>query len=119
MKVKQEPGYNHFVLARLLMAIEKMGYTHRGYGVLIANATGFSRKEVSFILNGQKRLTYPFIKKFCTVFCISETWVIEGEGDIFTSTSDSSSQTATDDDEDETDIRKKAAPSIGQAKNFS
>ncbi len=93
---RQEQGYNNFVLARLLMAIEKMGYTHRGYGVMIAEATGFTRKDVSFILNGQKRLTYQFLHRFCEAFGVSETWLIEGEGDIFTDGSSTGSAAETE-----------------------
>ena len=83
MRSAQEPVYNNFVLARLLISIEKMGYTHRGFGVMIADAIHCSRKDVSCILSGQKRLTYHFLHSYCAAFGISETWLIEGEGDIF------------------------------------
>jgi plasmid maintenance system antidote protein VapI len=117
MRVKQETAYNNFVLARLLMAIEKMGYTHRGYGVMIAEATGFTRKDVSFILNGQKRLTYQFLQKFCTAFGISEAWLIEGEGDIFTEKNTSCSATETD--TGNTCVCENVEASVGRSKDFS
>lgn len=115
MTTKRE-CFNGFVLARLLMAIEKMGYTQRGYGVMIANATGFSRKDISCILSGQKRLSYQFLKSFCTAFGVSEAWLIEGEGDIFAGQLDT--LTAAN-DLDGTDPYENSEAAIGRSKSYS
>lgn len=68
---------------RLMLALEKMGLTERGSGTKIARATGYSPKEVCYIINGNKQLNDAMVKNFCTVFGISEQWISEGTGEMF------------------------------------
>lgn len=68
---------------RLMLALEKMGLTTRGSGTKIARATGYSSKEVCYIINGNKQLSNDMVKNFCSVFGISEQWILEGTGEMF------------------------------------
>lgn len=68
---------------RLMLALEKMGLNERGSGTKIARATGYSSKEVCYIINGNKQLNGAMVKNFCSVFGISEKWINEGTGEMF------------------------------------
>lgn len=67
---------NEKILSRLLQALKVKGANV----TRVAENTGYSKGQVSWILSGKVPLNERFLKATCAVFSISEQWVLSGKG---------------------------------------
>jgi transcriptional regulator with XRE-family HTH domain len=63
---------------RLQEAMRQLGIDPRQ----LAEQTGYNQGAISKILNGQRAITHQFITIFCYKFNISESWMLDGVGEM-------------------------------------
>lgn len=69
------------MLDRILMAIERRGFTGRGSRKTLAETLGYSAGSVTDIMQGKANPGDRFIRIFCEKLVISEKWLRTGEGE--------------------------------------